>query len=431
MAVLSVFVFHFDRHLLTGGFVGVDIFFVISGFLITSILLNDIDQGHLSITRFYQRRIARIAPAFFVVLVTTLGFGALIYSAQDFASLGANSVAAALSIINIKLLFQGSYFKISPDAQPLIHYWSLAVEEQYYLIFPIYLYTVSRFTKRPLSITMTVCGVSFAACVVITPLNPIYAFYLLPTRAWELFAGSSLALFRRDGYVLASGPAWMAAWGGLGLLAVSFLLISDSSDFPGWIAACPVLGTVLVLASIEPGRGRVMGGILAHPLLVFIGKRSYSLYLWHWPVFSFIDYHFFDASMIFRTTCKILICIVTTLSTYHFVERPMRTYLNNRQRQTLAFRGFALAVIAVCVGGMEIRSRNYLSADSREIAAGGIMIEGSGRGTVVLIGDSQGAMYGAELASLARIHGFSLNVLSMAAAEGAGHPLACDRTIPC
>ena len=117
IAVLSVFIFHFGGSVLRGAFVGVDIFFVISGFLITSILLNDMDHGHPSITRFYQRRIARIAPAFFTVLTATIGLGAFVYSKQDFASLGANSSAAALSAINIKLLFQGSYFKLSQDAQ--------------------------------------------------------------------------------------------------------------------------------------------------------------------------------------------------------------------------------------------------------------------------------------------------------------------------
>jgi peptidoglycan/LPS O-acetylase OafA/YrhL len=403
----------FDRRVLSGGFVGVDIFFVISGFLITSVLLNDIEHGHSWITRFYQRRIARIAPAFFVVLATTLGVGAFIYSAQDFASLGANTLAAALSSINIKLLFQGSYFQISADAQPILHYWSLSVEEQFYLLFPLYLYLMLRFARRPLSITLAVLALSFAASVVMTPLRPAFAFYLLPTRAWELLAGSGLALFRRNGGNMASGPASIAVWGGLGLLALSVLLINESGNFPGWIAAFPVSGTVLILASIENARGYLIRVLLAHPLPVFIGKRSYSLYLWHWPIFS--DYHFFSLDSLFRATLKILICIAATLLTYRSVEQPMRTYLNDPQHRSLAFGGFALAVVAVCVVGMEIRSSNYLSADPQQIAVGGITIKTSGRGTVALIGDSQGAMYGHELASLARSQGFDLNVLSSAA----------------
>src|SRR5262249_38625803 len=221
-----------------------DIFFVISGFLITSILLNDIDQRQFSITRFYQRRIARIAPAFFLVLGTTLGVAGLIYSAQDFALAGANSVAAALSEINIRLLFQGSYFQVSADAQPILHYWSLSIEEQFYLVFPLYLYLVLRFARRPLVITLALCAVSFAACVSRTALKPIFAFYLLPTRAWELLAGAGVALFRRSGGTIGLGPASVAIWGGIGLLGLSFVLITDNSNFTGWIAALPVVGTL-------------------------------------------------------------------------------------------------------------------------------------------------------------------------------------------
>jgi len=186
IAILSVLMFHFDRKVFGGGFAGVDIFFVISGFLITSILLSDINEGQFSIVRFYQRRIARIAPAFFVVLVVTLVVAHFVYSAQDFASLGANSLAAALSVINLKLLFQGTYFQSSPDAQAILHYWSLSVEEQFYVFFPLYLYAVLRFTRRPLVVTLALGAGSFAACVVVTHLSPTYAFYLLPTRAWEL-----------------------------------------------------------------------------------------------------------------------------------------------------------------------------------------------------------------------------------------------------
>jgi peptidoglycan/LPS O-acetylase OafA/YrhL len=415
IAVLSVFVFHFDRQLLSGGFVGVDIFFAISGFLITTILLNDFDQGHFSITRFYQRRIARLAPAFFTVLFATLVVGSIIYSAQDFSSLGANSVAASLSAINVKLLYQGNYFQISTDAQPILHYWSLSVEEQFYLVFPLYLFFLLKFSGRPLAITLAVCLLSFGACAAVTKMEPVFAFYLLPTRAWELLAGSALALFRRDYRTIPAELASITSWLGFGLLALSFLTINEGNNFPGWIAAIPVFGTVLILASIETAKGSSIQTLLAHPLLVFVGKRSYSLYLWHWSIFSFVDYHFFSSGSTFRATLKILICIATTLLTYHFVERPMRTYLNGRRSGSVVFGGFAITVLAVCFGGIEIRSRNYLSADPQEIAAGGIALKTRGKGTVALIGDSQGAMYGHELASLARAIGFDLNVLSGAA----------------
>ncbi|MGZ8400232.1 MAG: acyltransferase family protein [Methyloceanibacter sp.] len=183
IAVLAVIAFHLDSPLLGGGFVGVDIFFVISGFLITTLLANEIDGGSFSILCFYQRRIARIAPAAFLVVAVTLLAGALWYSAQDFASLGANALAAVFAIINFKLILQGNYFEISPDAQPLVHYWPLAVEEQFYLLFPIFLYGVMTLTRRPLAILVGCCLISFMACVLLTLTAPVVAFYLLPPRA--------------------------------------------------------------------------------------------------------------------------------------------------------------------------------------------------------------------------------------------------------
>jgi peptidoglycan/LPS O-acetylase OafA/YrhL len=140
LAVLSVFIFHLDNDWLPGGFVGVDVFFVISGFLITSILLNDLETGKPSYKRFYQRRIARIFPAYFVVTISTLLLALVFYTAQDKASAGAVAIAATLFLVNIKLMFQGNYFELSPDAQPYLHYWSLSVEEQFYLLYPLILF---------------------------------------------------------------------------------------------------------------------------------------------------------------------------------------------------------------------------------------------------------------------------------------------------
>lgn len=417
IAVLSVIAFHFDRRILSGGFVGVDIFFVISGFLITSVLLRDIDQGRPSIARFYQHRIARIAPAFFLVLFVTVVVGAYFYSAQDFASLGANSLAAALSIINMKLMVQGSYFRITPDAQPLLHYWTLSIEEQFYLIFPLYLYLCLRIAKSPLSVTLMLCALSFAGCMLLTPIRPVVAFYLLPTRAWELLAGSCLALFRENAMSGDSKRGPLTALCGVGLLAFSFVFIRQGENFPGWVAGLPVVGTVLILASIDHQRRHIVQRLLAHPVPVFIGRRSYSLYLWHWPIFSFVDYRFFLSSYVTRDALKIPLCIAATLLTFRLVERPMRSYLNVEQRRPLAFGGVACAVVVACVCGSQIRSQNYLSAEARQIADGGIAINSNRGESVALIGDSEGAMYGRELASLARARGFSLNVLSMAAAN--------------
>jgi len=410
IAVVSVLAFHLDRRLLGGGFIGVDIFFVISGYLITGLLIRGFEQGD-SILRFYQRRIARIAPAAFLVVALTMMAADFVYSAQDFASVGAAGLAATLSFINIKLLFQGTYFQISPDAQPLIHYWSLAVEEQFYLVFPILLYFLMPAKRYLLICVLCLCAISYVACIVATPIAPIGAFYLLPTRAWELLAGASLAIAQqRHGIRL--------RWGvpiGLAALVISFVVVADAG-FPGWIAILPVAGSTAVLAGIQSRRGAAQR-FLAQPLMVFVGQRSYSLYLWHWPAFSLVDYHFYSSDAVLRLCLKALITVGGTLLSFHFVERPMRQWLNIRRHRLAAFGGFAIAALLLGVVGYDIRSTHYLTAEPNNIAAGGIAVNPAGRGWVVLLGDSQGAMYGYELASLARKLNFRLNIVSVAAGD--------------
>jgi peptidoglycan/LPS O-acetylase OafA/YrhL len=410
IAVLSVFAFHLDARLLGGGFVGVDIFFVISGYLITNLLLNDIEGAKFSILRFYQRRIARIAPAAFLVVAITMIAGLFLYSAQDIASLGASGLAAALSFINMKLLFQVDYFRLSPDAQPLLHYWSLAVEEQFYVIFPLLLYGVMSVTRRPLAVLLACCAASFAACVIVTPLAPNAAFYLLPTRAWELLAGSNLAIARMRYRQLTEKQSSLCLAAGLVIVVLSFVFIRDDG-FPGWMAALPVAGSTLMLAGIGNAAGFIQR-TLAHPAMVFLGKRSYSLYLWHWPIFSFVDYQLYRSNPVFVVALKIIVTSAATLLSYRFVESPMRLWLNAPRRRGVAFGAFALAAIAIGVAGYAMRSNYYLSAEPRDVATGGILVNPKGHKWVVVIGDSQGAMYGYELALLAHRLDFRLNVLS-------------------
>ena len=394
-----------------GGYVGVDVFFVISGYLLTSILLREIKDRKFSITRFYQRRIARIFPAFFIVLVFTLGAGSIIYSAQDFAELGSNAAAAALSVINMKLLFRDSYFKLSGDAQPILHYWSLAVEEQFYALFPIYLYLIARL-KRAFSINLWVGAASFVACVVVTHYSPVYAFYLLPTRAWELLAGTGLAIYEQRRFQIGDQAAAFASWGGFALLVLSLFSLRQNSSFPGWIAALPVLGTVLLLSAASNANVFLVRSLSARPA-VFIGKLSYSLYLWHWPTFSFVDYQFFLYSDLFRAVLKIAITVFASLATYYLVEKPLRSYFSAPSAKRFTFAGTAVAVAALCATGLLVRNTNYLSAAASQLASGGIMVPGGNRGTVVLAGDSEASMYGEALASLARERKFTLNILSV------------------
>jgi peptidoglycan/LPS O-acetylase OafA/YrhL len=412
VAVLAVCVFHLARGLLPGGFVGVDVFFVISGFLISSVLLQDADARRFSILHFYQHRIARIAPALFLVLAATLLAASALYSALDFASTGADAGMAAISAINVKLLLeQGGYFQASPDAQPLLHCWSLAVEEQFYLIFPPFIFVVARYVRRPVILVLALAGASFALCVLVTMRWPAFAFYMLPTRAWELLVGAALALLRRRGAVLSPGAAGAVGWPGLALIVLSFLIIRDGDGFPGWIAALPVAGAAMVLGSVGQARG-LYSRLLAHPAMVFVGKRSYALYLWHWPVFSFVDYACYAWPLAPRLALKLGITVAGTLISYELVEKPARRFLNASENRILAFVAVALAAGSLVAAGAYIRVHNLLSAAPTSIASGGIVANPDGRALIVVVGDSQGVMYGTELAKIARLRDYRLNVLS-------------------
>ena len=226
IAVMAVLLFHLDATWLPGGFAGVDVFFVLSGYLVTSILLRDHDAGRLQLRTFYQRRIARIFPAFLTMALVTLLAARFCYSSWDYASAGAAFSAALLSIANFHLLGQGNYFQLSTDAQPLLHTWSLSVEEQFYLIFPFLFALLLKTPPRGrLLLTWVVVLLSFATGLFLTATKPIHAFYLLPSRAWEMLAGSLLALHAAPRRPVKTAPSHLPALGGLAAILASFLFL--------------------------------------------------------------------------------------------------------------------------------------------------------------------------------------------------------------
>lgn len=418
LAVASVFVFHLDRQLLPGGFVGVDVFFVISGYLITRILIDDFDAGRFSLLRFYQHRIARIAPALFAVAMATTLIAGFVYLPQDFASTGANLAASALSVANIKLLFQGSYFAVSVDAQPLLHYWSLSVEEQYYLIFPLFLFLVASRWRRWLPLVLAgLVLLSLVAWLTLSQREPTWAFYLLPTRAWELGVGCLLATATKPGSPAKSEPyTQMASMLGMVLILGSVLFIRESR-FPGATAVFPVLATAAVIGP-RTSESNLVHRLLSWSPLVSIGRMSYSIYLWHWPVFSLVDYRYFGSGSFLRIALKLILSVVCAAVSYWFLEAPARLFLNADRNRKLAFFGLACAVAIAVAVGWQIRSRNYINAEPADVKAGGIAFAGRpGAPTVVLMGDSNGSMYGRLLRDVCGELGASLHVISVAAGE--------------
>lgn len=285
-AVFSVLIFHLDKKILPGGFLGVDIFFVISGYLIASIIIKRLENNDFDLTSFIQRRIARIFPLFFLVISCTLIAASYIYEEQDFASSGANSLASTLSLANIKLLFQGDYFQISEDAQPFLHYWSLSLEEQFYITFPpliIFLFRKTKHSKNIiLLIVFTISLLSFIFCIKLSFTNSTFAFYLLPSRSWELLVGSIIAIGKFK--IKSRSVYYSIQFFGLAILIISVLVITEE-NFPGYKSLIPVLGTAFL---VTPSAGKSpVHFVLSLKPIVFIGKLSYSLYLWHWPVFFY------------------------------------------------------------------------------------------------------------------------------------------------
>lgn len=417
IAVVSVFIFHLNHSWLPGGFVGVDIFFVISGYLITSILYNDCILGKFSLARFYQRRVARIFPAYISVALATIAVTAFVYTSQDFSSTGVGLAAASLSLANMKFMLQGNYFEISPDSQPFLHYWSLSVEEQFYLIFPLLLFLIVRYAHRRVAMIIGFIGlVSLISSVTLTTINPVWAFYLLPTRAWELCAGSLLAVMpaaisdKRTISTIHLLPTI-----GLLLIGGSIILIPEGAGFPGWQAIFPVVGAVAIIVPQSNFKSRVFDW-LSSTNMVRLGKMSYSLYLWHWPVFSIIDYQFYLQPELLRVVLKVGISLLLTVISYHFIEVPARILLNQPKNRRFAFSGL-MTVLALCIFmGISIRHEYYINADLSDIKNGGLVFPGkSGAPSVILMGDSNGSMYGTEMKKVCQDIGCNLTVISVAA----------------
>ena len=353
VAVLFVVGFHYFPSVFRGGFVGVDVFFVISGFLITGLIHQDVAAGKFSIAEFYGRRIRRIFPALILVLLVSLGVGFLFMLPDAYRTLGLNTAASAGFVANIALYLQQDYFAPSAELNPLLHIWSLGVEEQFYLVWPLVLVALARRRAAiPVAIALTV--LSFTGNVVQTASDPVASFFLPFSRFWELGAGAILALLQvRAGHSV-RGREWMG-WGGLLLLALAMVAIDRDRAFPGWWALVPVAGTVLLIASGEKARANRF--FLNHRTLVYIGLISYPLYLWHWPLLVFARIiRFQNEPTILMSIGLILAAGVLAHLTYKFVERPLR--LGGR----LSLKAVSLAVLLVVSGclGLAVYAKDGL-----------------------------------------------------------------------
>lgn len=287
IAVLAVVLYHFDVPGMAGGFAGVDVFFVISGYLIGGILWRDLSEnGRLHLARFYIRRVKRLAPAYFAMAGVTAMAAWVVFLPFEFREFGKSLIAATVYLSNVLFWRGEGYFDIGADMKALLHTWSLAVEEQFYILLPLVMLLLKASRRVLLWALIVGFAASFAASVWITPQSQTTAFYLFPFRAWELLAGVLLAI---HGQSRQARFSWHPGLSWLGLvLVLGGLLWIEPGGFPGWQAAIPVAGTVLLI--LNGRQANPVNRALSAPLPVFIGQVSYSLYLWHWPVLVLSKY---------------------------------------------------------------------------------------------------------------------------------------------
>ena len=375
LAIVPVVLFHAFPSRLSGGFVGVDIFFVISGFLISTIIFRELKQGNFSFLGFYGRRVRRIFPALSLVLASTLLFGWFALDADEFKMLGKHVAAGAGFVQNFALWGEVGYFDISSELKPLLHLWSLAIEEQFYLVFPLIAWFAWRIGLNLLALVLFIAIGSLAVNLYSVGSDPVGTFYFPHTRIWELMAGGILAsvvstsstppqqantvigerlnatsssLFNRFRMALAFLGKRIGvnkstlSWLGMALIVMSAIVFDKTQNYPGWRAIIPVMGAVLIIYAGQ--YSWVNRHLLGNKLVIFVGLISYPLYLWHWPLLSFariIESEPLSAAI--RIALVVVSFVLATL-TYILIEKPIRTAKFQR------FWTTALAIIMLCVG---------------------------------------------------------------------------------
>ena len=348
IAVLAVLFFHADLGC-SGGYVGVDIFFVISGYLITGLILKDLACGQFHIVEFWERRIRRILPALAVIVIGSVVAGYFLFVPQAFKDLGESVSAQTLLVSNIyfwiKSWMGDGYFAPVAKAQPLLHTWSLAVEEQFYLLFPFVLIALKRFNHKSIVPAIVVLGgLSFALSVYGSYFFSSFTFYCLPTRAWELLIGALLAAIpvpHRSSRTLAE----ILSWGGVLAILCAVFFYDHNTRFPGVAALLPCLGTASVIWA-NGHTSTSAGKLLSARPVVYVGLISYSLYLWHWPVLVFFKDWAFDPIPPGLRALLLVASSFLAVLTWRYVETPFRRRLVLKNRaQIFKFAGIATTVL--------------------------------------------------------------------------------------
>ncbi|WP_416740769.1 acyltransferase family protein [Pseudomonas sp. NFX71] len=349
IAVLAVVAYHAFPGKLKGGFTGVDIFFVISGFLISGIILKSLNEGTFSFAEFYARRVKRIFPPLLLVMGSCYAFGWFALLDGEFAQLGKHIAGGAAFVANFVFWQEAGYFDSIAETKPLLHLWSLGVEEQFYILWPVMLCCLWRVRKGVAAGALVVVSISFALNLYFVRLNPEATFYLPHTRFWELMLGAVLAWVGSDRLLVAGN--WVsaqrarlifniAAFFGMSLIVTGILTITKQHQFPGGWALLPVSGAVLIIgAGPNAWINRV---VLGHPVMRWFGLISFSLYLWHWPLLSFAAILENGVPSRNYRVGAVAASIILAWLTYRFVETPFRRSQHSAMKVQLLLASMAI-----------------------------------------------------------------------------------------
>ena len=370
LAVLPVILFHAGFEWFSGGFVGVDVFFVISGYLITSILIEDIENNRFSIVHFYERRARRILPALFFVLAACLPFAWLWLTPTDLKDFGASLVAVSFFSSNILFWLESGYFSTAAELKPLLHTWSLAVEEQYYILFPIFLMLTWRLGVKWILILLSIAFfISLGVAQWGAYNRPNAAFFLLPTRGWELLVGVFVAFYLKyNTHLKTHSLNQTLSLIGFGMIAYSIVAFDQTTPFPSLYALIPTFGTGLLILCAVPKT--FIHKLLSLKFFVGIGLISYSAYLWHQPLLAFARHRLLgDVS----GSILIVICIASLLMawfSWRFVESPLRSKTTFNRKSIFvmsAFMGMTFCALGLFLH-MNITSPSKVNFDGKEIS---------------------------------------------------------------
>lgn len=371
IAVLAVVGFHVNSGLVPGGFVGVDVFFVISGYLISNIIYRELSQNTFSFGAFYLRRIRRILPALILVLCATWAIGWYILAPEEYLSLGKHIAASAAFLPNVLLWNEAGYFDTAAESKPLLHLWSLGIEEQFYLLWPLLIFLFWRSRARTFTLVILLTGISLLLNILLVASHPILTFYLPPTRFWELLLGGILA------YVEQYKRHWLSrnsmlvrhiyAYVGLFMIVGSLYLVDKAKPYPGAWALLPTIGTILLI--VAGSDVFVNRYILGNRALVYVGLISYPLYLWHWPLLNYARILDFGDHQYVVIVVSVALSFVLAWVTYIFIERLFRVRRESHQafyRYGPSFLVISLVGVGI-LGFVTLKSDGFTSRLPREL----------------------------------------------------------------